>query len=157
MENRIRLKAAHLAQSARARVPPLPDRRVSPVGATLSAPSLPLSLSRGPTLSAPFLSAAPALSLSLSRGPHLSAVLNLSPTISLPCSCPRPRVLRPRPSPRAPFEPHALLAHLPSSICALCPALSPSLSLCPCKPRTSATARRRPPPVPWPPLRPCPF
>ena len=96
------------------------------------------------------------LSLSLSHYPHLSAVLNLPPTISPPWTRPRPCVLRPRPSPRALFEPRALLAHLPSSICALCPALSPSLSLCPREPRTSATARRRPPPVPWPPLRPCP-
>jgi hypothetical protein len=101
-------------------------------------------------------SAAPALSLSLSRCPHLSVVLNLPPTISPLWTRPRPRVLRPRPSPRAPFEPRALLAHLPSSICALCPALSPSLSLCPREPRTSATARRCPPPVLWPPLRPCP-
>jgi hypothetical protein len=102
------------------------------------------------------LSAAPALSLSQSHCPHLSAVPNLSPTISPPWIRPRPRVLRPRPSPRAPFEPRALLAHLPSSICALWPALSPSLSLCPCDPRTSAIAHRRPPPVPWPPLCPCP-
>jgi hypothetical protein len=86
----------------------------------------------------------------------MSVVLNLPPTISPSWTCPRPRVLRPRPSPRAPFEPRALLAHLPSSICALCPALSPSLSLCPHKPRTSAIARRCPPPVSWPPLRPCP-
>jgi hypothetical protein len=69
---------------------------------------------------------------------------------------PRPRVLRPRPSPRAPFEPRALLAHLPSSICALCPALSPSLPLCPRELRTCTTARRRPSPIPWPPLRPFP-
>jgi hypothetical protein len=34
-------------------------------------------------------------------------------------------------APRAPFKPHALLAHLPSLICALCQILSPSLSLCP--------------------------
>jgi hypothetical protein len=45
---------------------------------------------------------------------------------------PHPRVLRPRPRTRAPFEPRALLAHLPSLICALCQTLSPSLSLCPC-------------------------
>ena len=89
------------------------------------------------------------LPLSLSRRPHLSAVHNLSPMISPPWTRPRPRILRPRPSTRTPFEPRALLAHLPSSICALCPALS----LCPREPRTSATARRHPPPVPWPPLR----
>jgi hypothetical protein len=44
---------------------------------------------------------------------------------------PRPRILRPRPRTRAPFEPHGLLAHLPSLICALCQTLSPSLSLYP--------------------------
>jgi hypothetical protein len=82
--------------------------------------------------------------------PTCQRVPNLSPTISSPWTRPRPRVLRPRPSPRA------LLAHLPSSICALCLAPSPSLSLCPREPRTSATTRRRPPPVQWPPSRPCP-
>jgi hypothetical protein len=101
-------------------------------------------------------SAVRALPLSLFRHPHLSAILNLVPTISPSWTRPRPRVLRPRSSPRAPFEPRALLAHLPSSICALCPALSPSLSLCPLEPRTSTTASRRPPPVPWPLWRPCP-
>jgi hypothetical protein len=35
------------------------------------------------------------------------------------------------------FEPRALLAHLPSLICALYPAPSPSLSLCPREPRAS--------------------
>jgi hypothetical protein len=88
-------------------------------------------MSRGPTLSAPLFSVALSLSLSLSRRPHLSAVLNLPPTISPPWTRPRPRVLQPRPSPRA------LLAHLPSLICALYPALSPSLSLCPREPRAS--------------------
>jgi hypothetical protein len=88
--------------------------------------------------------------------PTSQLVPNLSPTISPSWTCPRPRVLRPRPRPRAPFEPRALLAHLLSSICALCPALSPYLSLCPHEPRTSATVHRRPPPVPWPPLRPRP-
>jgi hypothetical protein len=72
------------------------------------------------------------LSLSLSCRPHVSAVPNLSPTISPPWTHPRPRVLQPRPRPRAPFEPRALLAHLSSLICALCPTLSPSLLLCPC-------------------------
>jgi hypothetical protein len=75
------------------------------------------------------------LPLSLSCRPHLSVVSNLSPTISSPWTRPRPRVPQPRPSPRAPFEPRTLLAHLPSLICALCPAPSPSLSLCPREPR----------------------
>jgi hypothetical protein len=88
--------------------------------------------------------------------PTYQCVPNLSPTISPSWTRPRPRVLRPRPSPRAPFEPRALLTHLPSSICALYLALSPSLSLYPREPRTSAIARRRPPPISWPPLRPCP-
>jgi hypothetical protein len=84
-------------------------------------------------MSALFPSRALAPSPSLSCRPHLSVVPNLSPTISPPWMRPRPRVLRQRPSPRAPFEPRALLAHLPSLICVLCPALSPSLSLCPRK------------------------
>jgi hypothetical protein len=48
-----------------------------------------------------------------------------------PWTHPHLRVPRPRLRPRAPFEPRALLAHLSSLICALCPTLSPSLSLCP--------------------------
>jgi hypothetical protein len=83
---------------------------------------------------------APSLSLSLSRRPHLSAVSNLPPTISPPWTRSRPCVLQPRLSPRAPFEPRALLAHLPSLICALCPVPSPSLSLCP-------REQRAPPPL----------
>jgi hypothetical protein len=63
--------------------------------------------------------------------PTCQLVLNLPPMISPPWTRPRPRVLRPRSCPRAPFEPRALLAHLSSLICALCPTLSPSLSLCP--------------------------
>jgi hypothetical protein len=51
--------------------------------------------------------------------------------------------------PRARFEPHALLAHLPSLICAF------SLAL-PTRIGSSATIRRCPPPVLWPLLRPCP-
>jgi hypothetical protein len=89
--------------------------------------------------------------------PTCQRVPNLSPTISPSWTRPHPRVLRPRPSPRAPFEPRALLAHLPSSICALCPALSLSLSLGPREPRISATAHRRPPPILWPPLHPRPI
>jgi hypothetical protein len=73
--------------------------------------------------------------LSLSSRPHLSTVSNLSPTISPPWMRRRPCVPRPRPSPRAPFEPCALLAHLPSPICALYSAPSPSLLLCPREPR----------------------
>jgi hypothetical protein len=63
--------------------------------------------------------------------PTFQLVLNLPPTISPPWTRPRPRVLQPHPRHRAPFEPRALLAHLSSLICALCPTLSPSLSLCP--------------------------
>jgi hypothetical protein len=54
---------------------------------------------------------------------------------------PRPRILRPRPSPRTPFEPRVLLAYLPSLICTLCSAPPPSPSLCPHEPRAL------PPPV----------
>jgi hypothetical protein len=55
----------------------------------------------------------------------LGAVAPLGPALRV-----RWRRVDPRP-----FEPHALLAHLPSLICALCPAPSPSRSLCPRKPR----------------------
>jgi hypothetical protein len=102
----------------------MPDRRAPPVSANQRALSPPLSrcpvgqTSRRRPLTR-------ALVLSLFRRPHLSIVLNLPPTISPPWTRPRPRVLRPRPCPRA------LLAHLPSLICALCPTLSPSLSLYP--------------------------
>jgi hypothetical protein len=47
-----RPKPAHLARAC-ARVPPVPDRRAPPVGASLSAHSPSLSLPRGPELSAP--------------------------------------------------------------------------------------------------------
>jgi hypothetical protein len=63
--------------------------------------------------------------------PTSQLVPNLSPTISPSWTCPRPCVLRPRPRPRAPFEPRVVLTHLSSLICALCSTLSPSLSLCP--------------------------
>jgi hypothetical protein len=93
-----------------------------------SAPSL--SLPHGPELSAPIFS--PSCPLSLCPVvPTYMLVLNLTPTISPPWMRPRPRILRPRPHPRASFEPRALLDHLSSLICALCPTLSPSLTLCP--------------------------
>jgi hypothetical protein len=127
------------------------------MSAQTRAPSLPRSLV------APWDRPVSAVALAHVRFPSLcptdptcQLVPNLPPTISPPWTRPRPRVLWTRPSPCAPFEPLALLAYLPSSICALCLALSPSLSLCLREPRTSATARRRPPPVPWPPLCPCP-
>jgi hypothetical protein len=104
----------------------MPDRRAPSVGASLSAPSPSLC----PVGQSYRRRSFPrACSLSLSRHPHLSAVYNFPPTISPPWTRPRPRVLRPHSSPRAPFGPRALLAHLPSLICALCPAPSPSLSL----------------------------
>jgi hypothetical protein len=62
----------------------------------------------------------------------------------------------PHPRPRAPFEPRALLAHLPSLICALCQILSPTLSL-PTRAGSSATAHRRPLPILRPPSRPHPI
>jgi hypothetical protein len=102
------------------------------LSAPTSAPSLPLCLSlpRGPGLSAPSSRTRPRFSL-CPAVPTCQLVLNLPPTISPPWTRPQPRVLRPRPRPRAPFEPRALLAHLSSLVCALCPTLSPSLSLCP--------------------------
>jgi hypothetical protein len=102
--------------------------------------SLALSLLSGTGLSAPLLSRAPAPSL-CPTDPTCQRVPNLSPTISPSWTRPCPRVLRPRPSPCTPFEPHALLAHLPSSICALCQALSLSLT-------HSAHTNREPPPPP---------
>jgi hypothetical protein len=110
----------------------VPDRRVSPVGARLHAHSPSLSLSRGPELSVSFFSPRP-LSLSLCPAiPTCQPVSNLSPTISPPWTRPRPRVLWPRSSPRAPLSPASCsptssLSHLrplPSS-------LALSLSLCP--------------------------
>jgi hypothetical protein len=93
-------------------------------------------------LSVPWARPVGAGSLARTRSPSLcpaiptcQPVSNLSPMISPPWTRPRPCVLRPRPSPHAPFEPRALLAHLPSFICALCPAPSPSLSLCLHEPR----------------------
>jgi hypothetical protein len=96
---------------------------------------LPLSLSHctvGPTYRRWFPRVHP-LSLSLPRRPHLSAVPNLSPTISRRG---RAHVRSFSGHVRAPFEPRALLAHLSYLICALCPALLPSLSLCPRVQRT---------------------
>jgi hypothetical protein len=110
----------------------MPDRRAPPVGANQLALSPPLSLSlpRGSGLSAPSSRMLARFSLCLTD-PTCQLVLNLPPTISPSWTHPRPRVLRPHPRTCAPFEPRALLAHLPSLICALCQTLSPSLSLCP--------------------------
>jgi hypothetical protein len=138
-EKLIRPKATHLAQ------PP----RVRPLcligGSRLSAPT---RARLSPSLSVSWARLVGASSLVCARSPSLcptvptcQLVSNLSPTISLLWMRPRPRVLRPRPSPRAPFEPRALLAHLPSPICALCQTRSPSLSICP------RVQRAPPPPV----------
>jgi hypothetical protein len=123
--------SAQVGRFSPARASPVPDRWAPPVGANQRAHSSPsISLSRGPVRSALFLSRAPAPSLSVCPAvPTCQPVSNLSPTISPLWTHPRPRVLRPRPSPRA------LLAHLPSLICALCPAPSTSLSLCLREPR----------------------
>jgi hypothetical protein len=100
----------------------------------------------GPSCRRRSLSLAPALSLS--RHPHLSAVSNLSPTITPPWTRPRPRT-------RAPFEPRALLAHLPSHLRPLPDSLALSLAL-PRRAESSATACRRPLPVMRSPSRPRP-
>jgi hypothetical protein len=112
-------------------------------GSRLSAPS---RARLSPSLSVLWARPIGASSLACARSPSLypavptcQLVSNLSPTISPPWTHPRSRVLRPRPSPRAPFEPRALLAHLPLPICTLCQTRSPSLSLCPC-------VQRAPPP-----------
>jgi hypothetical protein len=135
--NSRKIEKAILAQAgplsparARARAPPLPDRRVPPVGANPIAPlSLSLSLYRvGQTCRRCFPHARP-LPLSLSRRPHLSARPQ-PPAHDLP-AMDAPTFAR---SP-ATSEPRALVAHLPSPICTLCPAPSPSLSLCPREPR----------------------
>ena len=102
----------------------------SRLSAPTQAPSLP-SLSRctvGRAVGAVSLARVRSLSL-CPTVPTCQLVSNLSPTISLPWTRPRPLVLRPRPSPRT------VLAHLPSLICALCAAPSPTLSLCPHEPR----------------------
>jgi hypothetical protein len=111
------------------------DWRVPPVGADQHAHS-------SPSLSVPWARPVGAGSLARTRSPSLrptvptcQPISNLSPTISPPWMHPRPRVLQPHPSPRVPFEPSALLAHLPSLICAFCPAPSPSLSVCLHEPR----------------------
>jgi hypothetical protein len=115
-------------------VSPLPDRRVLPVGAN---PIAPLSLSLSVASARPVGASSPEHTrspLSVPPSPPISHLSPLAHDLS-PWTRPRPRVLRPRSSPRAPFEPRALLAHLPSHICALYPAPSPSLSLCPREPR----------------------
>jgi hypothetical protein len=119
----------------------VPDRRAPPVGANPSAltPSLSLAALWRRVVGAVLFPRAH--SLSLSHRPHLLAVPNLSPTISPPWTRPRPLVLRPHPRARAPFEPRAMLAHLPSLICALSQTPMPSLSLYP------REQRAPPPPV----------
>jgi hypothetical protein len=111
------------------------------LSAPTSAPSLPLSLAAPwARLVGAVLSHARPL-LSLSHRPHLSARPQ-PPAHDPPLwTRPRPRVLRPCPHTRTPFEPRALLAHLPSLICTLCQTLLPSLSLCP------RTQRAPPPPA----------
>jgi hypothetical protein len=103
---------------------------------------VPTSAQSSPSLSVSWARPVGAGSLGRTRSPSLcpavptcQLVSNLSPMISPPWTHPRPRVLWPRPSPHVPFKPRALLSHLPSLICVLCPAPSPSLSLCLREPR----------------------
>jgi hypothetical protein len=129
--------SAHLAQASLAlRAPPVPDRRVPPVGANQRALSPPLSLPRGPDLSVLVPSRAPTLPLSAPPSPPVSRPQPSAHDLPV-VDRSRPRVLRPRPCARA------LLAHLSSLICVVCPTLSPSLSLYP-------REQRAPPPPPTP-------
>jgi hypothetical protein len=133
----------------RAPAPARADRRTPPVSPVRPL-SPPLPLSRYPVGQSYRRCSFPPRPLYLCPVvPTCQFVLNLPPTISPPWTRPRPRVLRPHPRPRAPFEPRALLAHLSSLICAL------SLALPTCA-GSSATARRRPLSVLWPLSRPCP-
>jgi hypothetical protein len=118
----------------------VPNRRAPHVGANPCALTPSLSLLYGAELSAPFFSPAPSPSLC---PPVPTCQSSLT---SRPRSPRRGRahdrafsghVLRP-----FPFEPRALLAHLPSLICAFCQTLLPSLAL-PARAESSATARRR--------------
>jgi hypothetical protein len=99
------------------------------MSAPTRSPSLPLSLAApwsryGGAVLSPTRSL-----LSLSYRPHLSARPQLPAHDPPQWTRPRSRILRPRPSVCAPFEPRALLAHLPSLTCTLSRTPSPSLSL----------------------------
>jgi hypothetical protein len=107
----------------------VPDRRVPPVGANPSALTLsPSRCSMGPICRCHSFSLCP-LSLFVPPSPPIS---HPQPPAHdpPPWTRPRPRVLQPCPRDCAPFEPRALLAHLPSLICALSRAPSLSLPLC---------------------------
>jgi hypothetical protein len=136
---------------SRTRASLVSNRRAPPIGASLSAPSL--SLPRGPELSAPF-SPPPPRPLSLS--------LSLCPTVP---TCQSSLTSRPRSPHRGRAHDRAFSSHVRATRPARPPPLShlhpvPSslaLSLAlPTRTGSSATIRRRPPPVPWPPLRSCP-
>jgi hypothetical protein len=106
----------------------VPDRRAPPVGTSLHAHSLsPSHCFVGPICQRRSFSPRP-LSLSISSSPPVNCP---QPPAHDPPSWTRPRlrVLRPRPRACALFETRALLAHLPSLICALTQTPSPSLSL----------------------------
>jgi hypothetical protein len=133
--NSRKIEKAILAQAgplsparARARAPPLPDRRVPHVGANPIAPlSLSLSVAWARPVGAVSLTRARSLSL-CPAVPTCQLVLNLPPMISPPWMRPCPRVLRPRPSP-APWPPTSPLPFAPFA------QLPRPLSLCPCEPR----------------------
>jgi hypothetical protein len=132
----------------------VPDRRAPPVGASLSAHSPSLSLPRGPELSVP--------------SSRTRARFSLCPAVP---TCQPSSTFRPRSPRHGRTHDRAFSGHIraPAPLLSPCPARPPllshlrplpnSLALSLALPRrtgSSTTARRRPLPVPWPPLRPCP-
>jgi hypothetical protein len=93
---------------------------------------------------------APAPSLSVPPSPPVSPSLTSRPR-SPHCGCAHDRAFPDHVRAPAPCSPTSPLSFAPSA------QLPRPLSLAlPARTKSSATARRRPPPVPWPPLRPCP-
>jgi hypothetical protein len=155
MENRIRPKSAHLAQPPARPCPRLRAPSAWQAGpACRRNPEHPLS----PSLYVPWTNPVSAivlgraLSLPLSVPPSPPVSRPQPPAHDLPAvdapTTARPPATTEPPRPARP-PPLSYLRPLPSS-------LTLSLAL-PTWTESFATARRRPPPVPWPPLRPCPI